>query len=160
MSEDPSLCRNFQAPSELPRWKFPGALLVIRGTNTCSDIVSELPASVGSSGPMFPQARVKCSEPRACSDWLSELPTHVGSSGVDPPRGSVSVPTHNYMFWCTIGSSKPGSSNLNSVSLSENVGRSDALSEDPIGSQKIAQQLVFGGWVFIPPHPLHCVLLT
>jgi len=72
-----------------------------------------------------------CSEACACSDELSELPTHVGSSGVDPPRGSVSVPTHNYMFWRTIRSSKPGSSNLNSVSLSKNVGRSDALSEVP-----------------------------
>ena len=84
----------------------------------------------------------------------------VGSSGVDPRRGSVSVPTHNYMFRRTVGSSEPVSLNLNSVSLSENIGRSDALSEDPTGSQKTSQRLVFGGWVFIPPHPLHCVLLT
>jgi len=50
-----------------------------------------------------------CSEACACSDELSELPTHVGSSGVDPPRGSVSVPTHNYMYRRTVGSSEPGS---------------------------------------------------
>jgi len=56
-----------------------------------------------------PRGSGGCFEARACSDELSELPTHVGSSGVDPPRGSVSVPTHNYMFRRTVGSSEPGS---------------------------------------------------
>ena len=92
--------------------------------------MSELPASVGNSGPMFPEARVNV--PKRVH--VPKLPTHIGSSSVDPPRDSVSVPTHNYMFQRTVRSSKPGSSNLNSVSLSKNVGRSDALSEDPIGS--------------------------